>query len=153
MALRIEKPGKRVEYVLKADRESSAPTKFFLRPITWEEKAEMGEVAAMTLEQALGINAITSSAAAEKRELTEAELKRIAEIAPLDASGVRRLTKQHAIAVRYGVVDVEGMLDRDDQPLKMSGAELARFLTRDAILELGTEIVRLSSYSEDAIKK
>lgn len=153
MALQIEKPGKRSEYILKADRESSAPTKFSLRALTWEEKAEVGELSPMTLDEAVKINAITGPAAEEKRELTAEELERIAQIAPMNKNTARQLTKQHAIAVRYGVVGVEGLLDTDGQPLLMTGAELARLAPGSVLMELGTEILRMSRYSEDAIKK
>lgn len=153
MALQIERPGKSIEYILTADRESSAPTKFFLRSLTWEEKAEVGELAPMTLDQAIQINAITGPASEEQRELTAEELERIAAIAPMDKTMARQLTKQHAIAVRYGVVEINGLLDRDSQPLKMSGAELARLAPGAVLMELGTEILNISRHSEDAIKK
>ncbi len=153
MALLIEKPGKRTEYILKADRESSAPTKFMLRALTWDEKAEVGELAPMTLEQAMQINAITGPAAAENRELTAEELQRIAEIAPMDKAAARQLTRQHAVAVRNGVAGIEGLLDTDGQPLAMTGAELARLAPGSVLMEIGTEIMRISRYSEDAIKK
>lgn len=153
MALQIEKPGKRSEYILKADRESSAPTKFALRALTWDEIMEINEFAPMTFEQARQINAITGPAAEQERELTAEELERIAQIAPINKSAARQLTKQHAIAVRYGVVGVEGLLDTDGQPLLMTGAELARLAPGAVLIELGTEILRMSRYSEDAIKK
>lgn len=153
MALQIEKPGKRTEYVLKADRESSAPTTFLLRALTWDEKAEVGELAPMTLDQAMQINAITGPAAAEARELTTEELERIAAIAPMDKSAARQITKQHAVAVRYGLAEIRGLLDTDGQPLAMPSAEFARLAPGAVLMELGTEILRISRHSEDAIKK
>lgn len=153
MALQIEKPGKKSEYILKADRDSSAPTKFLLRALTWDEKGEVGELAPMTLEQALQINAITTPAAAEKRELTPEELSKVAEIAPMDKTVMRQITRQHAIAVRHGVVEILGLLDTDGQPMTMSPAEFARHAPGTVLTELGTEILRISQYSEDAIKK
>lgn len=153
MGLSIDGPGSRSEYILKADRESSAPTRFSLRPLTWEEKAEVGEMAIMTLEQAMQVHAITGAAEAEGRELTEEELARIAEIAPLDNSSSRRITKQHATAVRYGVVEIAGLIDRDGKPLKMTSAEFARFAPAPVLVELGTEILKRSQWSGDEIKK
>lgn len=153
MALQLERPGKTSEYILKADRESAAPTRFLLRALTWDEKGEVGELAPMTLDQALQINAITAPAAAEQRDLTSEELSRIAAITPMDKTTARQLLRQHSIAVRYGVAEIRGLIDTDGQPLTMSPAEFARSAPGSVLTELGTEILRISSYSEDAIKK
>ena len=153
MALKIEKPGKRTEYILLADRESSAPTRFILRALSWEQSAEIGELAALSFEQALKIAAITAPSRDEKRELTPDEINRINEVAPMDSKAAIRLTRQHAIAVRYGVAEIVGLLDGDGQPYALSGVEFAAVAPDIVLHELGTEIMRISRYSEVAIKK
>ncbi|MEW6332461.1 MAG: hypothetical protein AB1560_13470, partial [Pseudomonadota bacterium] len=132
MALRIEKTGRRVEYILHADRESSAPTKFILRPLTWEEESEAEEHKpniAMTTEQAVQINEIRAKAREEGRDddnLTIEELQRIGQIAPGDPANEKIITRQHAVRCRYGIVEIQNLLDTDDKPLALSGAEFAR---------------------------
>jgi hypothetical protein len=159
MALRIEKPGRTAEYVLLADRESSQPTKFILRPLTWEEENEAEEHAppqSMTAAQAAAIGEVMQQVRAEGRDttdLTAAEIARINEIAPPDARRINLMTKQHAVRCRHGIVEIRGLLDRDDKPMTMTGAEFARRAPQDAIWELGVEIQRLSRLSEDVIKK
>ena len=159
MALRVEKTGRRSEYILKADRESSQPTKFILRPLTWEEEAEASEITAampMSADQALQINSITAKAKDEGRDienLSAEELARIVEIAPPDARSVNSFTKQHAVRVRYGILDILNLIDLNDQEVKMSGAEFARQAPAEVIFELGLEIQRLSRLPEGAIKK
>ena len=159
MALRVEKTGRRSEYILKADRESSQPTKFILRPLTWEEEAEASEITAampMSADQALQINSITAKAKDEGRDienLSAEELARICEIAPPDARSVNSFTKQHAVRVRYGILDILNLIDLNDQEVKMSGAEFARQAPAEVIFELGLEIQRLSRLPEGAIKK
>jgi hypothetical protein len=154
MAWQVEKPGKRVEYILKADRESSAQTKFFLRPLSWEERTEVGELAPMTLEQAMQIYAITSVAEKENRELTPEEVEHIAAVAPMDRSKARQMFRQHALAVRYGLERIEGLQDKEGNPLDLNAAEFVRLTRSTAVLvELGTEILKITGYSEDALKK
>lgn len=153
MALQIKKPGIRTDYVLAADRESSQPTRFVLRALTWDEMMEIGELTTITLEQALQIHAITSAARDEQREMTPEENERVNAVAPMDGRAARRLTQQHALAVRYGVAEIRGLLDTDGAALKMSGAELASAAPGDVIIELGTEIMRISRHGDDVIKK
>jgi len=149
MALRVDKPGRKQEYVLIADRESSKPTKFMIRPLTWEEMAEILELAPMTMEQAVKINAIVQTAKEAKRALTAAENQRIGEIAPQSAL---KMTKQHALALRYGVSDILGLEDLDGNPLSMTSLAFARHASAEVINEIGAEILRISQHSEDAIK-
>ncbi len=153
MALQIEKSGKHHEYILKADRESSAPTKFQLRQLTWEEMSEVGQAAALTVEQLAAIARITAASREEGRDLNSEEIEQVVKVMPADAESMHRMLQQHATAVRYGVVGINGLLDTDDQPLTMTAAELARRAPQTVLLELGTEIMRMSRYNEDAIKK
>ncbi len=153
MALKIEKPGRRQEYTLLADRESSQPTVFELRPLTWEEMAEMQELSPLTLEQSLRITAIVAAAKAEARALTQDDLNRVEEIAPTDGTRLKKLTQQHALAVRYGVVNIRGLVDIEGNPIEMIGSELARHAPTPVLHELGAEIVRISRLDEDRIKK
>mgnify|MGYP001619704240 CR=1 FL=1 len=153
MALQIEKPGKRTEYILQADRESSSPTKFMLRSLTWEQMGEIGELALLSFEQAMKIAAIVQPSREEKRTLTSEEIQRVNDIAPMDAKSAARLTQQHAIAVRYGVAEISGLLDEEGQPYALSAAELARIAPSEVLHELGTQIMEISRYSGSAIKK
>ena len=153
MALRIEKPGRREKYSLEADRESSQPTVFELRPLTWEEMAEVNEHAPMTQEQAVKVAAIVAPTRAEKRDLSPDEIARIAEVAPMDAAYTRRSTKQAAIAVRYGVTGIRGLLDSDGNPQDMSSVEFAKSAPASVLRELGGQIIRLSRLEETLIKK
>ena len=153
MAIRVQKSGQRVEYILKADRKSSAPTVFVLRPLTWEENLEMQEFGLMTLEQAARINEIALRAKAAKRELTAEELAEINRISPMDMADMRKLVRQHATAVRYGVVEIRGATDLDGKPLEISAAEFAKAAPPAVLHELCDEILSLSRFAEDAIKK
>lgn len=158
MALRVNKSNKPTEYILLADRASSQPTKFLLRPLSWEEDTEAEDLApaqTMTLEQAQAVGEVMQKVRADGRspaELTPEEIARINEIAPSDARRVNALTKQHAVRCRYGIVEIRGLLDQDDQPMKMSGAEFARTAPKEVIFELGTEILRISKLAEAEIK-
>lgn len=153
MALKIDKPGRSKEYILQADRESSSPTVFEFRPLTWEEMAELNEYAPMTAEQAVQIAAIMASARAENRELTPEESERIAQILPLDATYTRLATKQAAVAVRHGITRILNLVDLDGNRLEMSGAEFAKYAPGSALRELGQEIIKNSRLEEDLIKK
>ena len=159
MALRVEKTGRRSEYILQADRESSEPTKFTLRPLTWEEEAEANEYTPaipMSAEQAAQINIIMAKVREDGRQpedLTTAEIMQVSAIAPVPASQIKLITKQHAVRVRYGIVEIHGLLDVDNKPATMTGAEFARQAPEDVIQELGVEIKRLSRLPEGAIKK
>lgn len=153
MALKIEKPGRREEYTLGADRESSQPTVFELRPLSWEEMAEMQELSPLTLDQSLRITAIVAAAKAAARALTQDDLKRIEEIAPTDGTRLKKLTQQHALAVRYGITGIRGLVDLNGDPTEMGGPEFARQAPATVLHELGAEIVRISRLAEDRIKK
>lgn len=153
MALKVEKPGRREEHILLADRESSQPTVFELRPLSWEEMAEVNEHAPMTQEQAVKVVAIMAPARAEGREMTKDEMARMAEVAPMDATYTRRATKQAAVAVRYGVIGIRGLVDLDGKPMEMSSAEFAKSAPGSVLRELGAEIIRISRIEEDLIKK
>ena len=153
MALQIEKPGTNREYILNADRASSAPTKFQLCTLSWKERNEIGELAPLRFDQAVKIAAITQEARAENRELSPEEIERIDAIAPMDAKSAGRMLHQHALAVRYGVTSIDGLLDGDGMPLKMSGADFSQHAPDEVLHELGAEIIRISAYSEVAIKK
>lgn len=153
MALKIEKPGRREEYVLEADRESSQRTVFDLRPLQWEEQAEVNEHAPMTQEQAIKIAAILAPVRAEERNLTREETARIVEVAPMDAGYTRRSTKQAAIAVRYGVTAIRGLVDSEGNPVEMSSAEFARAAPGSVLRELGARIMEISRLEESLIKK
>jgi hypothetical protein len=158
MALRIEKTGRRVEYILHADRNSSTPTRFILRPLTWEEESEAEEhkpAISMTAEQAALINEIRAKAREEGRDddnLTIEELQRIGEISPGDPANAKIITRQHAVRCRYGIVEIQGLLDTDDKPVSISGAEFARRAPSTLVCELGLEIRRISRLPVDAIK-
>lgn len=153
MALKIDKPGRHEEYILLADRESSQPTVFDLRPLSWEEMAEVNEHAPMTQEQAVKVVAIMAPARAEGREMSKEEMARMAEVAPMDATYTRRATKQAAIAARYGVTGIRGLVDLEGKPIQMSSAEFARSAPGLVLRELGAEIIRISRLEEDIIKK
>lgn len=153
MAVKVQKSGQRVEYVLKEDRDSAAPTVFVLRPLTWEENLEMQEFGLMTLEQAARINEIVLRAKAAKRELTTEELAEINRISPMDMADMRKLVRQHATAVRYGVVEIRGVTDLDGKPLEISAAEFAKAASPAVLHELSDEILSISRFGEAAIKK
>jgi hypothetical protein len=59
-----------------------------------------------------------------------------------------RQTKQMALAVRYAVVKIEGLQDLEGKSIAISGSEFAKHGHREAIYELGAEILRLSQLSE-----
>src|SRR3990170_2643327 len=124
MALQIEKSGKLHDYILKADRESSAPTTFQLRQLTWEEMSEVGEIAQLSVAQIAEIAKITAPSRAEGRDLNSEEIEQVVKAMPADAESTHRLLRQHATAVRHGVVSVKGLLDSDGQPLTLSAAAL-----------------------------
>lgn len=153
MALKIDKPGRSEEYTLKADRESSAPTVFEIRPLTWEEMAEVNEYAPMTPEQAVKIAAIMAPARAEGRDMTSEEFARIDAIAPMDAAYTRRATKQAAIAVRYGLTGIRNLVDLKGEPTEMTAVEFARNAPGSVLRELGGRIVEISRLEDDLIKK
>ncbi len=152
MVQKVENPGRTVKYMLKDDRESDAPTHFILRPLTWEEHSEVVEDSPFTPQQAIEISAVTETARSEKRELTAEEVARVNEIVPNNMAYLRRLTKQMALAVRYGVTKIENLQDFDGNPVKMGGAEFARYGSPEAIRELGDEILRISRLPEGAAK-
>lgn len=153
MALQIEKPGKRIEYILKADRESSQPTKFFLRALTRDQVGEIGELANLNQIQAMKIAAIVGPSRAEKRALNEDEIERINEVAPMDAKAAGRLLKQHALAARYGIAEIVGLVDENGSPYALSGAEFAEIAPGEVLHEIGSVILENSRYSEVEIKK
>lgn len=153
MALKVEKPGRHEEYILLADSESSQPTVFEMRPLSWEEMAEVNEHAPMTQEQAVKVVAIMAPARVEGREMTKDEMARMAEVAPMDATYTRRATKQAAVAVRYGVIGIRGLVDLDGKPMEMSSAEFAKSAPGSVLRELGAAIIRISRLEEDLIKK
>lgn len=153
MALRIDKPGRREEYVLNADRESSEPTVFELRPLTWEEMAEVNEQVPMTPEQALQVAAIVAPARAEGRELNEDEILRIHEAVPMDVRHLRKVTKQMAVAARYGIARIRNLLDLDGNVIEMGSAEFARQAPAEALREIGARVLEISRHPGDTIKK
>jgi len=158
MALRVEKTGRRSEYILKADRESSAPTKFILRPLTWEEESEAGEIKAvspMSADQALQIQKNLAQAKDDGRDAENKnadDMARTNEIAPPETHFVNAITKQHAVRCRHGIVEILGLLDIENKPIAMSSAEFARQAPMDVICELGLQIQRITRLPDGAIK-
>lgn len=152
MAIRVDVPGRTFDYVLKADRASDQKTVFVLRPLAWEEDAEVKELSPLMPEQAMNIYAITSICAAEKREMTIEEIGRINEIVPHDARYMHKLTAQLARAVHFGVVSIKNLQDLQGNPAKMAGPEFARIGRAEEIREIGAEIMRISQLPEDTEK-
>jgi hypothetical protein len=153
MALRIDRPGRRHEYVLEADRESSKPTVFVLRPLTQIEMTEVHELSPLSLEQAFRINAIMARVKAENREATADETREINEIAPYDMARLHKQVLQNARTVRLGLEEIRELTDLDGSPLALSAAEFAQRAPTAVLRELAEEIVRLSRLGEDHIKK
>ncbi len=151
--LRIQRPTKRTEYILEEDRASSAPTVFVLRPLTWDQFAEASAANPLTPEQAQAQAAIYLQAQREGRELTVAEIVKMEQIAPKTPEYRRGLTKQYAIAVRYGVVEIKGAVDDEGKPWDLGAVEFSTYALGQHIQEVGMEIMRISGFIEDAIKK
>ncbi len=151
--LRIQRPTKRTEYILEEDRDSSAPTVFVLRPLTWDQVAEVGSASPLSPEQAQAHAAIFLAAQREGRELTVAELNEINKIAPMNAQYLRALTHQMAIAARYGVAEIRNAIDFEGAPLTINAVEFVEHGRAEHVRELGGEVMRISQFAEDAIKK
>lgn len=153
MALKMTKPGKTREYVLRADRASQQQTYFDLRLLTHEQIDELEELSPMSAEQAARIAAIMAEAhAAGRAEPTEDEMQRINEVAPMDRAYMRKLLRQCKRAVELGVVRIRGLIDDEGNALEMGAEEFARTAPKTVLFELGTEILRSSKPDEDFIK-
>lgn len=152
MAVVIHKPGKTTEYVLRADRASAAATVFDIRPLTWEEKEQIEDLAPMTQEQAIQIAAIMTAANSDGREPNETELARMNEVMPIDRAYMRKLLRQCVRAVRFGLVRIRGMIDDDGNAIELSPEDFARQAPKGLLLELGSEILRNSKGDEGFIK-
>ncbi len=153
MALIIDMPGRRDEYILKADRESSQPTVFELRPLSWEEQEEVMALSPTTPVQAVQIAAIAAAARAEKRELTAEESARITEITSADTGYMRKLTKYLATAARLGLTGIRGAVGKDGNPVQVSPPDFTRHAPVEALREIGARVLEISRLSEDIIKK
>lgn len=152
MAVVMHKPGKTTEYVLRADRASSAPTAFDLRPLTWEEMEQIEDLAPMTQEQAIQIAAIMTEANTAGREPNETELARMNEVMPIDRAYMRKLLRQCVRAVRFGLARIRGMLDDDGNAIELSPDDFVRQAPKGILLELGSEILRNSKGDEGYLK-
>lgn len=150
--MKIVHPKRRWEYVLAIDRESDAKTVFVLRRLTWEELNEVQAASPFTAEQALAFDRLTAQARSEKRDPTPAEIEALNQAVPNWMRHVGGLVGMHAVACRYGLEEVRGLLDEKGNPLKVDSAEFIRIAPREAIAELGAEIFRISTLSEDEAK-
>lgn len=152
MAVRVLNPEKTVDYILKSDRDSEAPTVFVLRPLTWEQAGEFMQAAPLTPQQAARIQAITSRAREEGRELTPDESEQINAIAPNGVELVLNTSRHYAVAIRHGLVEIRGLLDQTGAAMQVTPAEFARRGSPAMLEELANEILSMSVLSEDARK-
>lgn len=153
MALKFDKPGRRTDYVLKADRESEQLTVFVLRPLTWIEMDEVNAETPFTEEQAMQIAIIAAPARVEKRALTAKELQQIEAASPRDSHYVKRLTRYFARAARFSLVEIRGLLDLAGNPTEAKPEEFLAHAPVEVLHELGAQAIEISRHSEDLIKK
>ena len=153
MALKFDKPGRRIEYVLKADRGSESLTIFALRPLTWMEMEEVNAETPFSEEQALQIAVIAAPARAEKRALTQDEMREIEAASPRDTHYMRRLTRYFARAARFSLVEIRGLIDLAGNPTEARPDEFLAHAPVEVLHELGAQAIEISRHSEDIIKK
>ena len=146
--MKMRRPGQTKDYILEADRESDEPTVFEFHQLSWKEMASVNKEAALTMDQAIQVNAIYVLAKSEDRELTDDEKKRVTEIAPMGTEMIHRLNMQHSKAVKLGLEKIKNLRDENNQPLEISIEEFEKFADRAVVRELGTAIIQFSGFNE-----
>lgn len=152
MALKMHSPDKSVDYVLIADRESEAPTRFLLRQLTRAQMLDILDKAPMDAQTAKEVNAINQRAKDEGRGLTDDEQARYADLLT-GCDYARRQNEQHTLAVTLGLVGITGMLDDDGQPMEMGLSAFIEWAPSPVIYELGCEVIRMNRLDDTQIKK
>ena len=151
--MQIISPTRRFEYVLEADRDSAKKTRFVLRRLSWEEmRAVQREAPIPAGEDAQRVYQLTAAAREQKRPLLPEEIAQLLREAPEWDAISDRVLDFHARLARLGLEKITGLLDEKGKPTKMAPEEFIRWSPPDIVHELGAEILRLSTLTEDDLK-
>jgi hypothetical protein len=146
--MKINNPSRRFEYILQSDREAQSPTVFCLRRLTWEELGDYQMASPVNLDRAIEVARIAQAAQAQARELTSEEVERLSELVPNTTEFMKKITAAYVVALRFGLVEIRGLQDENNQPLELSVPDFLRAAPSAVIHELGQELMQMSRLAE-----
>lgn len=130
-------PADRLEYILKAERFVSRPTKFILRRLTSDEMFVYTKPLPFTIDQIMQAMIVRRRASLERRALTKNEAKVVYAALPKSLEEMRCFIGYYAHALELGLMEIVDLQDENGKPQKLHPVNFIGYVPVTITQELG----------------